>query len=71
MATYTLTYDLDKVTDGYMARCTSNPMATAFGRTEDEAADNLVKAVSGYIKLYPDKAGKLLTVSTREVQVAD
>lgn len=71
MATYTITYDLDKVTDGYMARYTSNPMATAFGKTEDEAADNLVEAINGYLELYPDKIDKLLTVSTREVQVAD
>lgn len=71
MAIYTITYDLDKVTDGYMARYTSNPMATAFGKTKDEAGDNLAKAIRGYLKLYPDKADKLLTVLTKEVQVAD
>lgn len=68
---YILTYDVETVSEGYIARCTSNAMATAFGKTEEEAGDRLAEAVSGYIEMYPEKTAKLLTVSTREVQIAD
>lgn len=71
MATYTIVYDTDQVADGYIAYCTANPTATAFGKTEEEAADNLVEAIDEYLKLYPEKVNKLLTVSTRKLQVAD
>ena len=71
MTKYILAYDLEKVSEGYIARCTANAMATAFGKTKEEARDRLGEAVSGYIALYPEKANQLLTVSTIEVQVAD
>ena len=70
MKTCLIQYTSKEVTDGYMVRCTANPMATAFGRTVDEAADNLVKAVNEYLELFPEKAGELMA-STRIVQVAD
>ena len=68
METY-ITYDLTKVEGGFMARCTATPMATAFGKTEDEAGDHLVEAISGYIKEYPDRRDKLLGVPVRTLKV--
>ena len=53
MTKYILTYDLEEVSEGYIARCTANAMATAFGKTKEEARDRLGEAVRGYIALYP------------------
>ena len=72
MTKYNLVYDLEPVTEGFVARCTSNPMATAFGKTKDEAGDNLVTAIQEYLKLYPEKTSKILvTVPIREVEVGN
>ena len=71
MKTYTITYSLKEVTNGYVARCVTNPMATAFGKTEDEAGDRLADAVREYVKRWPDKRDELLDTPAREVQVAD
>lgn len=68
METY-ITYDLKPVEGGFMARCTATPMATAFGRTADEAGDNLVEAISGYIKEYPERRDDLLGVPVRTLKV--
>lgn len=68
MVTY-ITYDLKEVKGGYMARCTATPMATAFGKTKDEAGDRLIDAISGYIKEYPERRDKLLGVPVRTLKV--
>lgn len=69
METTHITYTLKQVKGGYMARCTATPMATAFGRTEDEAGDKLVDAISGYIKEYPDRRHELFDVYVRQLKV--
>ena len=50
METYTVVYDLESVQEGFIARCAANPMATAFGKTKDEAGDNLVAAIQEYLE---------------------
>ena len=68
MATY-IPYNLTPVKGGYMARCMTAPMATAFGKTEDEAGDRLIDAISGYIKEYPERRDQLLGVLVRTLKV--
>ena len=69
MGKYTITYNLKKVTDGYVARCTTNPMATAFGQTPVEAKDNLVKAITGYVNEWPDRLDDILGAPSTEVDI--
>ena len=64
-----ISYTLKPVKDGFMARCTATPMATAFGKREDEAGDNLVEAISGYIEEYPERRNALLGVPVRTLKV--
>ena len=67
-----VTYKLTRMTEGYLARCVANPVATAFGKTEDEAGDNLVDAIRTYVRLYPDRADTVLqTVPTKELVLDD
>lgn len=70
MKKYRLVYDLEPVTEGFVARCASNPMATAFGKSENEARDNLVLAIQEYLDIYPDRASKVLVaVPSIEMEV--
>ena len=64
-----ITYILKPVKGGYVARCTATPMATAFGRTEDEAGDNLIDAIAGYIGEYPERRNELIGVPVRTLKV--
>lgn len=70
MKTRTITCLTKKVSNMYVARCAAYPAATAVGETEDEACDNLAKAVEEYIKLYPDKVTTILETNVREVRIA-
>ena len=65
-------YTLTELAGGYLARCVTNPVATAYGETEDEAGDNLVDAIRTYVRLYPDRA-KEVTQSplTKELVLDD
>ena len=60
MKTATITYTLTELAEGYIARCVTNNFATAYGRTKDEAGENLVDAIRTYIRLYPDRADDML-----------
>ena len=60
LKTVQVSYTLTKFTDGYLARCVINPVATAYGKTEEEAGENLVDAIKTYVKLYPEKADAVL-----------
>lgn len=60
MKTVPITYTLTELAEGYIARCVTNNFATAYGRTKDEAGENLVDAIQMYIRLYPDQADYML-----------
>ena len=65
-------YSLTKMAGGYLARCVTNPVATAFGKTKDEAGDNLVDAIRTYVQIYPDRAESVLQhVLTKELVLND
>lgn len=44
-------------------------MATAFGRTEKEAGDNLVLVVQKYLNMYPDKTSDVLNVGFKKIDL--
>lgn len=56
MKTVQVSYTLTKLAEGYIARSVTNPVANAYGKTEDEAGENLVDAIRTYVRLYPDRA---------------
>ena len=60
----TIAYEIESVAGGYMAYCTSNRTATAFGRTKEEAVGNLAEAIHDYLELFPEKAGMFSAVAT-------
>ena len=66
-----MSYSLTKMTEGYLARCVANPVATAFGRTKEEAGDNLVDAIRTYVRLYPDRAESVLQPTPTKELVLD
>ena len=72
MKTVPITYTLTELTEGYIARCVTNSFATAYGKTKDEAGENLVDAIRTYIRLYPDQADDVLrSLPTKELVLDD
>lgn len=72
MKTVTITYALTELTEGYIARCVTNNYAAAYGKTKDEAGENLVDAIRTYIRLYPDQANDVLqSPPTKELVLDD
>ena len=66
-----MSYLLTKMAEGYLARSVANPVATAFGRTKDEAGNNLVDAIRAYVRLYPDRAESVLQPTPTKELVLD
>ena len=66
-----VSYSLTRMAEGYLARCVENPVATAFGKTDDEAGDNLVDAIRTYVRLYPDRAATVLQPTPTKELVLD
>lgn len=71
MRTVEITYTLTKMSEGYLARSVANPVATALGRTKDEAGDNLVEAIRTYARLFPDRADSVLQPTPKKELVLD
>lgn len=71
MKTRTITCMVERVSDKYVARCATYTPAIAFGETEDDACDNLAESVGEYVKLFPEKAARILDAPTREVSVGE
>lgn len=72
MKTVPITYTLTELSEGYIARCVTNNFATAYGKTKDEAGENLVDAIQTYIRLYPDRADDMLqSPPTKELVLDD
>ena len=59
---------IEPVEEGFVARCDMNPMATSFGKTVEEAGDNLVAAILEYLRMYPNKVD-LVATPKREVEL--
>ena len=64
-----ISYVLEPVEDGFMARNTSCKTATAFGKTKKEAGDNLILAIRDYLNRYPDKARDVLSANFKKVDL--
>ena len=62
-------YVLIPVTEGFMARHAACQMATAFGRTADEARCNLGLAITEYVREFPDRRDSVLNVRELVVTV--
>ena len=72
MTTIQVSYMLTKLAEGYIARCVTNPVAAAYGETEDEAGENLVDAIRTYVRLYPDRAKSVIqSPLTRDLVLDD
>ena len=72
MKTVPITYTLTELTEGYIARSVTNNYAAAYGKTKDEAGENLVDAIRTYIRLYPDQANDVLqSPPTKELVLDD
>ena len=72
MKTVPITYTLTELSEGYIARCVTNNFAAAYGKTKDEAGENLVDAIQTYIRLYPDRADAILkSPPTKELVLDD
>lgn len=72
MKTVHIAYTLTRLTRGYIARCAANPVATAYGETEDEAGENLMDAIRTYARLYPDRAGNVVrSLPTKSILLDD
>ena len=50
-----ISYTLEQVQEGFVSRCIANKKATAFGKTKEQAGNNLVKAIQEYLTIYPEK----------------
>ena len=64
-----VTYTLDKVKEGFVSRCTTNDTVTAFGTTEDEAGNNLIRSIQEYLEIYPEKRDDLFNTPMKEIQL--
>ena len=69
MGTYIVSYSVKKMQEGYIVQCTTNPVATAYGKTVDEATDNLVRSLREYLSIYPDKIEMMFAPPTKEVSI--
>ena len=65
-----INYTLEKVEEGFVSRCSTNPKVTSFGATEEEAGDNLIVAIREYLDLYPDKQKEIFNTPTKEFTVS-
>ena len=64
-----VTYTLDKVTEGFVSRCSTNDKVTAFGTTKDEAGNNLVRSIQEYLAIYPEKHDEIFNTPMKEIQL--
>lgn len=64
-----MSYMLEPVEEGFMARTSSCKMATAFGKTEKEAGDNLVLAIMNYLNIYPNRTCDILSANFKKVDL--
>ena len=72
MKTVPITYTLTELTEGYLARCVTSNFVAAYGKTKEEAGENLVDAIRMYVQLYPDRAGAVLkSLPTKELVMDD
>ncbi len=69
MADKIIPYNLTEVSDGYVARCSTNDKVTAFGKTEDEAGNNLVSTVQEYLHLFPNEEEEIFNTPIKTVRV--
>ena len=58
-------YTLEKVTEGFVSRCATNQKVTSFGKTEEEAGNNLVKSIQEYLELFPEKRDEIFNAPTK------
>ena len=61
-----VSYTLDEVEEGFISRCITNEKVTAFGATEEEAGDNLIKSIQEYLEIYPDRQAEIFNTPTKE-----
>ena len=54
-----ITHTLEKVQEGFVSRSVTNDKVTAFGSTEKEAADNLMRSASEYLQIYPEQHAEI------------
>ena len=66
-----ISYTLQPVDDGFMARHVSCDTATAFGKTEEDAGNNLISAIHEYLEIYPENAGQIFSTQFKEINTND
>ena len=69
MAKLIVTYTLKKMKEGFVARCSTNDKVTAFGITETEAGDNLIRSIREYLDMYPEKRDEIFNIPTKEIEI--
>ena len=52
-----------------MVRCVTNSKVTAFGKTREDAVDNLVSAITEYLGIYPEQKDQILNAPIREINI--
>ncbi len=62
-----VTYTLKEVKEGFVSRCSINPKATAFGKTREEAGDNLIRSIQEYLEVYPEKRSEFVDIPMKEI----
>ncbi len=67
--TLIVNYTLNKVTEGFVSRCSTNDKVTAFGTTEDNAGNNLVQSIQEYLAIYPEKHDEIFNTPMKEIQL--
>ena len=64
-----VSYDLLKVKEGFVARCSTNDKVTAFGIDKESAGNNLVTSIQEYLKQFPEKEEEILNTPMKSISV--